>query len=114
MQHDAYRMLSDIQSACHAPFERPDKVHLRQEIKASRPPGGDPLGRKRDSDGRVRTPPAYQGHDTKRQIVGDLQQDVCLICGHQEGGREPPPGTTSHPKPVKGGLKCATEQLPHT
>ena len=45
----AYRIRSDTQSAFRAPFERPDKVHLRQEIKASRPPGGYPRCRKRDS-----------------------------------------------------------------
>ena len=32
-------------AASRAPFERPDKVQLRQEIEASRPPGGDPLQR---------------------------------------------------------------------
>ena len=95
----------------------------RGEIRATKngppmlEPRGDPRHRKRDSDVRgvrgSRHPPT-RGMTRKRQIIGDLQQDVCLICGHQEGGREPPPGTTSHPKPVKGGLKCATEQLPHT
>ena len=33
-------------AACRAPFERPDKVHLRWEIKELRPPGGDPPAQK--------------------------------------------------------------------
>ena len=44
-----------MESACRAPFERPDKVQLRQEIKVSR---GDPLQRSVEVIGMV-TPPSH-------------------------------------------------------